>query len=268
MHHNLVVTRAGSRSLHQTWLDGDPDRNWDLFVLPYEATAESANLTVCRYGDVTPGQKYPGLRKLFADWNGWRDYFYVTLADDDLFVPPDTWSRFFDRVAQYDAKLAQPALTEDSIFGHVVTVRNTEFVARRTTFVEIMTPCFRSDVLAELLPTFDLTQTGIGWGLDHLWAKRLGFTDIWVIDDTPITHWRPGSLSDELGKASHAELLKIAGEPEQKWIKKTLAGVDKKTGFEITEHDPAFLPQLFKGYAQLLDKHPERFHEIYARQSS
>jgi hypothetical protein len=33
---DLMIVRAGPRSLHPTWLDPGKARNWDLFICPYE----------------------------------------------------------------------------------------------------------------------------------------------------------------------------------------------------------------------------------------
>ena len=176
------------------------------------------------------------------------------LADDDLFAMPGTWSKFFDRVAKYNARIAAPALTEDSFFSFGFTIRNTAFVARRVSYIEMMAPCFRIDTLTELAPTFGLaTEMGNGWGLDYLWAQRLKHQDLFIIDETPVTHSRPGSFTPERFAAGQKELLRISGCSFGQWVQKSYAGIGK-SGEEMRETDPRFLDLLMQGYRTLFER--------------
>ena len=152
---DLIIVRAGRNSLHPTWLDTTTRRSWDLMVCPYEELPPQPEGVLVT--DVVVGQ-------LFTGWQ--------------VFASQQVWSRFFERCAWLGAKLAQPALLEASYFSHSVTVRNTEFTARRVSFVESNAPCFRNDVFAEMIATFDLTANGWGWGLEFLWSKKLGYKDL------------------------------------------------------------------------------------------
>ena len=242
---NLIIVRThGARpSMYPLWLDMDPARNWDLYVSPYKArpgvpaaindinnmpgyVERPTSAATTFIGEVRPGLKWIGLRELLKEWPNWREYKYILLADDDLFAMPGTWSRFFDRVAKYNAKLAQPALTEDSFFSFPFTVRNTEFAARRVSYVEMMAPCFRVDVLAELLPTFDMaTELGNGWGLDYLWAIKLGHKDLFIIDETPVTHSRQNSITPERYEEGRLEQVRISGVEFKDWRQKSYSGI-------------------------------------------
>ncbi len=268
---NLIIVRThGARpSMYPLWVQGDPKRNWDLYVCPYaekpaqlghsgenmpgyvEPAFGEAKTTI---GDVIPGHKMIGLRTLLNSWSDWRSYKYIMLSDDDLFAMPGTWSRFFNRVTKYNAKLAQAALTEDSFFSFGFTIRNTEFVARRVSYVQDMMPCFRVDVLTEFLPTFDqATEMGNGWGLDYLWAERLGHKDIFIIDETPVTHSRPGNFTAERFAAGQQELRRISGKQFGQWVQRSYAGIDR-SGNEIRETDPRFLDRLMRGYRTLFER--------------
>ncbi len=155
---------------------------------------------------VIPGTKWAGLKVLLQKWQGWRDYRYVMLPDEDLFATQDTWSRFFEKRAARSAKLAQPAFAEDAPYRHRLAVRNMEFTTRRVSCVEFATPCFRADVLAEWLATFDLNSTG--WGLDFLWGRRLDYKDLVVIDEAPVISTRPFNVDHDpkLHKTAQADL--------------------------------------------------------------
>ena len=60
-----------------------------------------------------------------------------------------------------------------------------------TNFVEIMAPMLRVDALEHVLHTMDTEECKSGWGLDQLWPTMLDFSNIAVIDATPLTHTRP-----------------------------------------------------------------------------
>jgi hypothetical protein len=60
-----------------------------------------------------------------------------------------------------------------------------------TNFVEIMAPMLRVDALEHVLHTMDTDECKSGWGLDQLWPTMLDFSNIAVIDATPLTHTRP-----------------------------------------------------------------------------
>ena len=255
---NLVIVRAGTRSLHNTWLDRNASRTWDLLICPYEEilATPGQGVIVC---NTVPGPKWTGLKRLLTQWQGWREYRYILLADDDLFATQNTWTRFFDRCVHYDAKLAQPALTQGSYFSHLVTLRCPEFVARRVSYIEVMMPCFAVDVLAALLDTLDLTKTGSGWAIDSLWAKRLRYDRLFIMDETPVLHTRPvaSAYANQL-KAIYAESAEILREYNVPKVYKTFSGflADAR---ELKEGDPAFLYHLFRGYQWVFDERPDRF---------
>src|SRR5262249_51400172 len=59
-----------------------------------------------------------------------------------------------------------------------------------TTFVEVMAPCFRTDVLWNLLPTFKANYSS--WGMDYVWAELLGEqARVAIVDETQMRHTRP-----------------------------------------------------------------------------
>lgn len=207
MTRGLVVLRCGRSSLHWHWLEG-PRKNWDLILCPYQdidARGHAAR--------VIPGQKWDGLARYFAEFNGWRDYDYICLPDDDIATDTHTLNAFFDFCHRFQIGLAAPALTPDSYFSHPITMKNTEFVARRTSFVEIMMPCFSRAFFQEVLPTFGLSRSGTGFGLDYLWPHMLSYEDTWIFDDSAVHHTRPvgGLRQQRLAELAQADLTFIRG---------------------------------------------------------
>ena len=193
---SLVLARVGANSLHPLWVTRGKPRDWDLYLVHYQEMPDQSGLDLTMH-DVVPGPKWTGLRVALEEWDGWRDYDYVWMPDDDIYVDQDTVSRMFATAHATGLDLFAPALHESSHFAHFDTMRNRRFHGRRVGFVEIMVPGFSRAALERLLPTLDESETGWGWGLDSVWPKLLGYRDVGVIDATPVIHTRPvGQMRD------------------------------------------------------------------------
>jgi hypothetical protein len=187
---NLVIVRAGDESLHEQWLGGDEDRNWDLIVNYF-----GNDPGLYRKDDVqridSKGPKWPALHDLIQKFN--QDVFSydrVWLPDDDLRATKADINSLFDIFERHGLALAQPALTPDSHLGHLITLRNRSFHLRFTNFVEIMAPCFCLDFLKQMLPSFNSNLSG--WGLDFIWPTKISdWTRIAIIDAVAVCHTRP-----------------------------------------------------------------------------
>ncbi len=255
MRRDLVVVRCGRRSLHPAWLEGTASRDFDLVRCAYEEAPAASDLPAI--DRTIPGQKWSGLHAFLGAWPGWRDYERVWLPDDDLGATAADVGRFLARCRLHDAALAQPALTDDSQWSHALTLSNAAFVSRATTFVEVMAPCFRRDVLERLLPTFEASPSGAGWGLDDAWARLLGYRGLFVIDECPVRHDRPvgarRSRADH--RAAMGEMRRLHGRFGAAELRKTLAGLER-TGTWIDASSGRFLPVYLGGYAALLARKP------------
>ena len=264
MTRSLIIVRAGHNSIHDGWLSQNPDRDWDLFICPYQETpfADSPGNGVF-LGDVLPGQKWTGLRALLNKWVGWRDYDYIVLADDDIETTATNWSAFFAECRRLGANLAQPALSRDSYVDRIITSANGSFRSRRVTFVEIMIPCFKRDVLAEFLPTLALTETGFGFGLDFLWPHMLGNQDIFIFDSTAVRHTRPvgGDRNSDKQKAAWSEARSIIAKFGVTINIKTLSGIDHE-GKELSAESIQFIHAYIKGYWHILDRRPHYLAQL------
>lgn len=266
MERDLIIVRAGRRSLHPQWKRPGSDAPWDVYVCPYEELAPAHPDE--RSSAVIPGPKWSGVSQLLSSWDGWRQYRYVMLADDDLFLLEEDVTAFFRTCVELGAKLAQPALSENSYGVHPVVWRNGAFVHREVTFVEVMLPTFRSEVLADLLWTLGRSKTGWGFGLDGLWPHLLGYQDIYVIDAHPVFHTRPvGKFrSSELAAAVQAEMAEMFKEHGCRFRFKTLRG-RLTDGGELTHEDPRMLYTLVRGYDWLFQRDPEMLLHVVAHQA-
>ncbi|GBR49731.1 fucolectin tachylectin-4 pentraxin-1 [Acetobacter pomorum DSM 11825] len=262
MQRNLIIARCGAQSLHPEWRKGGaPD--WDLVLCPFQPI-EMQGLP----GQMVVGHKWDGLYRFLTEWDGWQQYDYICLPDDDLFATAETWNRFFAACGQYKAKLAAPALTPGSFCSHLSTLQNKNFVARASTFAEIMAPCMHRDFLQQVLPTLRFSRAGTGFGLDLLWPMMLGWRDIWIMDATPVEHTRPvgQQRSSALGEMSEYDFRFIAG-----------LGVVGATwpyggytpqGTYLDYQDKRFAEVYRQGYAYVQQQYPQYWAEVCAFQAS
>lgn len=188
---NLVVVRAGDKSLHPAWLAGPEPRNWDIVVNYFGDDPH-----IFRTPEVVridgKGPKWPALQALFmAHPDLVERYDHIWLPDDDLATDTASINRLFETCARHRLEVAQPALTWDSYFGHLTTLRNPLFRMRMTNYVEVMAPCMTAAVLRATLPLFNANLSG--WGLDFIWPRHVSRPDgsIAIIDDITVTHTRP-----------------------------------------------------------------------------
>ena len=188
---NLVIVRAGDGSLHPNWLAGPGERNWDLVVSYFGHDPDRH-----RAPDVVridgPGPKWPALHALLAERPELvAEYDLVWLPDDDLMIDKTGINRLFSIAAEYQLEVAQPALTWDSYFGHITTLRNSQCTLRYTNYVEVMAPCLTRAVLLASLPLFNTNLSG--WGLDFVWSRfvRHPASGIAIVDAVTVRHTRP-----------------------------------------------------------------------------
>lgn len=263
MSRSLVIARVGRKSLHRCWIDAGKPREWDLYLCPYEDIGPQHELD-CQIGDVMPGPKWTGLTKLLNEWSGWREYDQIWLPDDDIFAGQDSISSMFEIGRALDF---HPALHETSHYAHFIAMRNASFFARRVGFVEIMIPCFRRTVLAELLPTFALSDSGWGFGLDSAWPKILDYKHLGIIDGVSVVHTRPvggfrdAGLSRRVMKESDDILAKF--DCGQRMVTFAGIGPDLK---EMLLSPEALLLELVRGWQYLFEDCPVALRWLFDQQ--
>jgi hypothetical protein len=207
---NLVVIRAGDRSLHGAWLEGAKAGHYDLVVSYFGADpalyrSEEENRVDYR------GGKWDGIHALFAsDPTLLERYDYFWLPDDDIAADSNAVAAVFRCMRQYDLALAQPALTHDSYFSYLIFLQCPTFQVRYANAIEVMVPCLRRDILTAVLPLFRDTKSG--FGLDFVWTRLLPDSR-WksaILDCVTVRHTRPvgGDLHKSMartGQCARAE---------------------------------------------------------------
>jgi len=249
----LVILRCGRGSLHPLWLEGE--RNWDFVLCPYQdVPPEPAAILP---PETVPGQKWSGLFRLLSDWPGWREYDYIWLPDDDLLADGATINRLFDLSAKFSTNISAPALSEDSYYSHPTTMKNFRYAARSVTFIEIMMPCFKREILEQLLPVIGESTTGFGWGLDYVWPHLLGYRGLMIFDSITVRHTRKSgmNLTNEVYVPGQAEMQEIVNRAGATPYWKTLGGYGEDGAYRAAE-DAGFVADYLAGYAYMTSVRP------------
>lgn len=185
----LLVSRIGTESLHAQWLSPPQERNFDVLLSAYDTSivAPSAERLFFEY---RKGPKVAGYGEIIRNHISLlREYDYIALFDDDLAIDANSLSQLFDIASSYNLKISQPALDHESYFTYGCLLRHKGFMLRYVTYIEMMCPIFRTDVLLELAPLFDM---GFESGIDLAWSNLVHDDprDFAVIDAAPVHHSR------------------------------------------------------------------------------
>lgn len=211
---NLVIVRAGDRSLHPAWLDGARAGHYDLIV-SYFGDDPARYRSPEEHRVDFKGGKWDGIHTVFANDPGLLErYDYFWFPDDDIEADSATVAEMFRLMAQHGLALAQPALTHDSYFSFLLFLQCPSFRLRYANVIEIMVPCLRQDVLRQVLPLFRETRSG--FGLDFVWTRLLP-DNRWkaaILDSITVRHTRPvgGELHRKLatrGESARAEQTRL-----------------------------------------------------------
>jgi hypothetical protein len=175
------------------------------------------------------GPKWPALKETVGQlMPELENYDYIWFPDDDLVADAASINKFFDTCREFSLKLAQPALTPDSIIGCPITLRNRAFRLRFTTFIEIMAPCLSRDFLKRCWPSFDANISG--QGLDYLWPNWVGDSSkCAIVDSVTVKHTRSkGELYDvfkALGAEPREEFAALVRKENIYAVPMTLGGI-------------------------------------------
>lgn len=210
---NLVIVRAGDKSLHPQWLSS-AERSWDI-VVSYYGDHPARYLDQYDVLHLYKGSKWQGIADYIAKNRATINaYKYIWLPDDDLLTDTKTINRFFAYCSKLNLTLAQPALTPYSYYSWEITLQNPQTLCRLTDFVEIMAPCFKVETLHEFETSF--TANSSGWGLEWVWrdiATAAGLLQFGIVDQTPVHHTRKvGSAGHGGSQAPASEMKKLLKE--------------------------------------------------------
>ena len=267
-HRNLVIVRAGDRSLHEGWLKGQ--RNWDIIISNYGENPEKWQRHDAQRNDaqrddikhiIYPGGKGDGLYDVFQQMPDLLEqYDYIMMADDDFKMTARDINRTFDIMREHNLQIGQPSFSYQSHVLYFPQVHNPRFKIRFSNFVEASTVCLSANVWRQILPLYQ--NNPIGWFIDNFWAR---LTDdptrqVAFIDEVQVTHTRPfggGELYDKQKKQGWSEAGPVQYhvpdyQPDHdKWdLVKIVchAGILKDSSF-ISSRDE-MLPHLISGWRE------------------
>jgi hypothetical protein len=262
---SLVILRCGRGSLHPHWLAGTNARDWDLVLCPYQEIADTAGSIIAQR--IVPGQKWNGIHELLTTWQGWRDYDYIWLPDDDLLTDAATINALFAMSAALRTKISAPALSADSHYSYPMTMTNQSWFARAVSFIEIMMPCLRRDVLEETLPLLAASTSGYGWGLDFAWAQSVNHRDMVIFDRLTVRHARPvGALRDQAAiERALRDMHDILAATEATQMQRTLGAYDDERRYRPADNR-GFLLDYLNGYRYLIARGEGLLKTLVAQQ--
>jgi hypothetical protein len=201
----LVFVRAGPSSLHPKLLAQDPRRNWDCCV-SWHTQPVSLDGDSAEFHETGGDNKFEAFVAFFRKTAASHPYRYYLVVDDDIDFAPGDVSRLFTLCSQHATFVCQPALRWGTHISHDVTLWNPVCVVRKTTFVEVMSPCFSRQAVEQLERTFLLTKST--WGIDYVWGSLLaGQNRLAVVDAVRVAHTKPLGF----GRGDFYEKLKRLG---------------------------------------------------------
>jgi hypothetical protein len=184
----LLISRVGPRSLHRHWLgDLHAPRDFDVLLSAYDPAVIAPDGEGILF-EHRPGAKVAGYGALLRAHRALlARYDYVALFDDDLLIESADLARLFAIVRYYRPRIAQPALTPESYFTYAALLRHPGFLLWHISYIEMMCPIFRADVLERLIPLFELGHES---GIDIIWSNLVWENpqDLAVIDAVPVVH--------------------------------------------------------------------------------
>lgn len=191
MKKNLVVACVGNNSLHKEWLKGE-ESTFDLVLIYYGEGKEIEYSNDTKFIVQGKGFKYRLIESFLSEyWGEIKDYDYISFTDDDLLASSSCFNNVFNKMKEYDLWISQPSLSHDSFINHKELEQNDKSILRYTSFVEIMTPFFKTSILEKIKHT--INDTDSGWGLEFLWFDMLDAPQdkFAIIDDCCFKHTKP-----------------------------------------------------------------------------
>ncbi len=184
-HRNLVISTVGDKSKHGTWLEGNEQRNFDLFLI-YFGDNPVYDFGGAKFSLRRKGFKFALLNDALTEFaDAIAQYDRIWCPDDDIAADTDCINRLFELFAHYQLDLAQPAISGGEVsYESLRQVPGT--LLRYTPYVEVMCPIFTRDALYQAQKLFLETQSG--WGIDWVWSKWFPKRKIAILDACGVRH--------------------------------------------------------------------------------
>ncbi|MGI4777612.1 MAG: hypothetical protein ACRYGA_05770 [Janthinobacterium lividum] len=195
---NLVVVRAGMKSLHKQWIAAPrAQRGFDLLICCYAKGVLEKDAIGVRHL-YSPGNKIAGYNELIKqNISLLSNYERIAFMDDDISTSHATIAKCFDIGKKENLEIWQPSLAWKSYFTYAGTLQIKGLSFRHVNYVEMMAPFFK---LESLLKVRELFELGYESGIDLIWCNLVLPGASGIIDETPVLHTRPvGGQKEENG---------------------------------------------------------------------
>jgi hypothetical protein len=168
----LVFTSVGRNSNVQQWMTCP---NFDLFVVDY-CDGNSQTKQLANYYLEHKGGKFQNLHYCYHQWKDiFTSYDAIMVMDDDIVIPSDKINQLFDILIEHDLSILQPAFSARGKVSHEITQVKCFSSIRKTNFVEVTLPLFKTSELTSFLDLFDPVANGGGvdwWFCHHAESRR------------------------------------------------------------------------------------------------
>ena len=187
----LVICVVTDESEHLRWLEAAP-RDFDLLlVYCIRGNREEEFKQSCEYFLKSDGKfKLDNIALALEVYKSvLGNYVAIWLPDDDIRTDTSTINTLFKKFHSSSYSLAQPSICwSRGQVNHEIFVQRKEYILRETTFVEMMAPIFKTEVLLSAPILNSLTATRSGWGCDLIWSKVLNHSHMAIFDELVVVH--------------------------------------------------------------------------------
>jgi hypothetical protein len=251
--------RVGSDALFPAWLQGEPERNWDIFLSSYAPTDSCPEAIAVHMGGYN---KLMHFRECVQE--GLLDlsqYRYVLLADDDLSLVDGSISAFFETVDQLGLTVSHPAQSWLGYWSLRIMLRNPLALWRETNFVEVMCPCFDTGFIARHLDSMLITRST--WGSDYFFSHvaRENGGRVGIVDTAVICHTKPIQASGAFYRKLAADGVVPAKELET--VLASLPPEDRSPRVVRIHVRPGPLAGLHRVVAGVVERHKRKIMKIF-----
>ena len=213
--------RCGDKSLHKSWTgEQTNDREFDV-AISYFGSNEGLTFPEANYVHRKKAGKWDGIFDFFQEFpDALEAYDFFWLPDDDIKATPEAVIKMIELASKHQLAASQPALSHQSYYSHLITLRHPQYEVRYTNFVEIMVPLLSQETMKRSLPKFAKTKSG--FGLDFIWGKwaEESGDKIGIIDAVEVFHTRPvgGDLHKMIQKAGSSSNSELAIELQSEHV--------------------------------------------------
>jgi hypothetical protein len=205
MNKYCVFSSVGDHSNLLNWFKNDLNPNWDLIVAFYGDRDDEFERISSHavFSTKIKGSKFQNLKEVHKNnTNLFEKYEYILVCDDDINFEIGNISELFQKAAEYDFWVCQPAFDKSGRVSHKITAcYGDEYSHRIVNFVEVTCPVFKAEKLSAFLEEYDGTL--VGWGIDWWYSIFLNSREsgkFSVIDEivvlNPRDEQRPGGMRE------------------------------------------------------------------------